>query len=104
MEQLELRLEVMESVMQDLSESDSKLKSDVKMMGADIIRMQRNMEKLFEFVENLETRISNLEEEYNRWDFGYDPVETLARKIEEHRNTDLWKLKFAMDKPDGVQK
>lgn len=73
-----------------------------------------NLEKLFEYIENVDTRLKTIEEEYLRYDFGYDPIETIRRRlglprektlddrIEEHRGggDKLWKDKFAMDKPD----
>tara|TARA_Y100001951_G_C11281987_1_gene266031 strand:+ start:1509 stop:1847 length:339 start_codon:yes stop_codon:yes gene_type:complete len=107
MQQLELRLEVLERILDGECEDNTKLENDLKMMGADVLRMQKNMEHLFEYLENLETRIKVLEEEMNRWDFGYDPVETLAKRLQEkydESGAKLWKDKFAMDKPDGVQK
>ena len=65
--------------------------------------LQQNMLNLFEYIEALESRIKIIEEELLRYDFGYDPVETLARKLkdkESESGTKLWKDKFAMDKPD----
>ena len=64
------------------------------------------MLNLFEYIDGLETRIKVLEEEVMRYDFGYDPVETLARKLKEREDesgTQFWKTKFAMDKPDKVE-
>ena len=40
------------------------------------------MTLLFEYIEALETRVKVLEEEYDRYDFGYDPAETLLRRIQ----------------------
>ena len=78
-------------------------------MSEDSIRekiLQQNMLNLFEYVEALESRIKIIEEELLRYDFGYDPVETLAKKLrdkETESGTKLWKDKFAMDKPDRVE-
>ena len=68
--------------------------------------LQQNMFNLFEYIENLESRLKVVEEELLLYDFGYDPVETLAKKIKEKEaesGTKLWKDKFAMDKPDKVE-
>ena len=68
--------------------------------------LQQNMLNLFEYIEALESRLKVVEEELLRYDFGYDPVETLAKKIKEKEaesGTKLWKDKFAMDKPDRVE-
>ena len=68
--------------------------------------LQQNMLNLFEYIEALESRLKVVEEELLRYDFGYDPVETLAKKIKEKEaesGTKLWKDKFAMDKPDKVE-
>ena len=69
--------------------------------------LQQNMLNLFDYIEALESRLKVVEEELLRYDFGYDPVETLARKLrdkETESGTKLWKDKFAMDKPDKVEK
>ena len=68
--------------------------------------LQQNMLNLFDYIEALESRLKVVEEELLRYDFGYDPVETLAKKIKEKEaesGTKLWKDKFAMDKPDKVE-
>ena len=68
--------------------------------------LQQNMLNLFEYIEALESRLKVVEEELLRYDFGYDPVEALAKKIKEKEaesGTKLWKDKFAMDKPDKVE-
>ena len=68
--------------------------------------LQQNMLNLFEYIEGLESRLRVVEEEIMRYDFGYDPVETLARRLDEKEaesGTKLWKDKFAMDKPDKVE-
>jgi len=64
------------------------------------------MLNLFDYIEALESRLKTVEEELLRYDFGYDPVETLAKKLSEKESeggTKLWKDKFAMDKPDKVE-
>ena len=68
--------------------------------------LQQNMLNLFDYIEAMESRLKVVEEELLRYDFGYDPVETLAKKIKEKEaesGTKLWKDKFAMDKPDKVE-
>ena len=68
--------------------------------------LQQNMLNLFEYIDAIESRLKVVEEELLRYDFGYDPVETLAKKIKEKEaesGTKLWKDKFAMDKPDKVE-
>ena len=68
--------------------------------------LQQNMLNLFDYIDALESRLKVVEEELLRYDFGYDPVETLAKKIKEKEaesGTKLWKDKFAMDKPDRVE-
>ena len=68
--------------------------------------LQQNMLNLFEYIEALESRLKVVEEELLRYDFGYDPVETLAKKLrdkETESGTKLWKDKFAMNKPDRVE-
>ena len=78
-------------------------------MSADNTRekiLQQNMLNLFDYIEILDTRIKVLEEEIMRYDFGYDPVETLSRRLQQKYDeggTKLWKDKFAMDKPDKVE-
>ena len=68
--------------------------------------LQQNMLNLFDYIDALESRLKTVEEELLRYDFGYDPVETLARALkdkESESGTKLWKDKFAMDKPDKVE-
>ena len=68
--------------------------------------LQQNMLNLFDYIDALESRLKVVEEELLRYDFGYDPVETLAKKLAEKESeggTKLWKDKFAMDKPDKVE-
>ena len=68
--------------------------------------LQQNMLNLFDYIEALESRLKVVEEELLRYDFGYDPVETLAKKLrdkETESGTKLWKDKFAMNKPDRVE-
>ena len=62
--------------------------------------LQQNMLNLFKYIEEVESRLRVIEEEYMRYDFGYDPVETLQRRFAEKAGFDIWKVKFAMDKPD----
>jgi len=65
--------------------------------------LQQNMLNLFDYIDALESRLKVVEEELLRYDFGYDPVETLAKKLrdkETESGTKLWKDKFAMDKPE----
>ena len=64
--------------------------------------LQQNMLNLFEYIETIDKRLKVLEEEYMRYDFGYDPVETLRKRFEEMAGFDIWKVKFAMDKPDKI--
>ena len=68
--------------------------------------LQQNMLNLFDYIDGLESRLRVVEEEIMRYDFGYDPVDTLARRLKEKEDesgTKLWKDKFAMDKPDKVE-
>lgn len=58
------------------------------------------MLNLFKYIDELEKRVRVIEEELLRYDFGYDPVETLQRRFKEKEGFDIWKVKFAMDKPD----
>ena len=62
--------------------------------------LQQNMLNLFKYIEEVESRLRVLEEEHMSYDFGYDPVETLQRRFAEKEGFDIWKVKFAMDKPD----
>ena len=64
--------------------------------------LQQNMLNLFEYIKAVETRLRVIEEEYMRYDFGYDPVETLRKRFAEMAGFDIWKVKFAMDKPDKI--
>ena len=64
--------------------------------------LQQHMLLLFEYIETIDKRLKVLEEEYMRYDFGYDPVETLRKRFEEMAGFDIWKVKFAMDKPDKI--
>ena len=65
--------------------------------------LQQNMLNLFEYIETVDRRLKVIEEEYMRYDFGYDPVETLQRRFAEKAGFDIWKVKFAMDKPDKIE-
>ena len=65
--------------------------------------LQQNMLNLFKYIEEVESRLRVLEEEHMRYDFGYDPVETLQKRFAEKEGFDIWKVKFAMDKPDRVE-
>ena len=65
--------------------------------------LQQNMLNLFKYIEEIESRVRVLEEEHMRYDFGYDPVETLQKRFAEKEGFDIWKVKFAMDKPDRVE-
>ena len=65
--------------------------------------LQQNMLNLFEYIEAIDRRLKVIEEEYMRYDFGYDPVETLRKRFEEMAGFDIWKVKFAMDKPDNIE-
>ena len=66
--------------------------------------LQQNMLNLFKYIDEVESRVRVLEEEHMRYDFGYDPVETLQRRFAEKAGFDIWKVKFAMDKPDKPTK
>ena len=69
--------------------------------------LQQNMLNLFDYIKALESRLKVVEEELLRYDFGYDPVETLAKKLKDKEaegGTKLWKDKFAMNKPDKIEK
>ena len=39
--------------------------------------------RLFDYIQNIEKRVSVLEEEYLRWDFGYDAIETIKKRLDE---------------------
>ena len=65
------------------------------------------MTLLFEYIEAVETRVRVLEEEYARYDFGYDPAETLLKRIQakiqdnSHTCSQL-KLDSEKDAEDGI--
>ena len=61
--------------------------------------LQQNMLNLFEYIEAIDGRLKVIEEEYMRYDFGYDPVETLRKRFEKMAGFDIWKAKFNLD-PD----
>ena len=63
--------------------------------------IQQNMLNLFKYIDELENRVRVIEEELLRYDLGYDPVETLQRRFAEKEGYDIWKVKFAMNKPDN---
>ena len=68
--------------------------------------LQQNMLNLFEYIEAIDKRLKIIEEEYMRYDFGYDPVETLRKRFAEMAGFDIWKAKFALDpnKDPGMKK
>ena len=39
--------------------------------------------RLFDYIQNIEKRVAVLEEEYLRWDFGYDAIETIKKRLDE---------------------
>ena len=47
--------------------------------------MNDNVElsRLLDYIQNIEKRVAVLEEEYLRWDFGYDAMETIKKRLDE---------------------
>ena len=47
--------------------------------------MNDNVElsRLLDYIQNIEKRVAVLEEEYLRWDFGYDAIETIKKRLDE---------------------
>ena len=41
------------------------------------------MSRLLDYIQNIEKRVAVLEEEYLRWDFGYDAIETIKKRLDE---------------------
>ena len=41
------------------------------------------MSRLLDYIQNIEKRVVVLEEEYLRWDFGYDAIETIKKRLDE---------------------
>jgi len=39
--------------------------------------------RLLDYIQNIEKRVSVLEEEFLRWDFGYDAIETIKKRLDE---------------------
>ena len=39
--------------------------------------------RLFDYIQNIEKRVTVLEEEFLRWDFGYDAIETIKKRLDE---------------------
>ena len=39
--------------------------------------------RLLDYIQNIEKRVAVLEEEYLRWDFGYDAIETIKKRLDE---------------------
>ena len=39
--------------------------------------------RLFDYIQNIEKRVAVLEEEYLRWDFGYDAIETIKKRLDD---------------------
>ena len=40
------------------------------------------MSRLLDYIQNIEKRVAVLEEEYLRWDFGYDAIETIKKRLD----------------------
>ena len=47
--------------------------------------MNDNVElsRLLDYIQNIEKRVAVLEEEYLRWDFGYDAIATIKKRLDE---------------------
>jgi len=41
------------------------------------------MNRLMDYIHSIETRVAVLEEEYLRWDFGYDAIKTIKKRLDE---------------------
>ena len=41
------------------------------------------MNRLVDYIRSIETRVAVLEEEYLRWDFGYDAIKTIKKRLDE---------------------
>ena len=41
------------------------------------------MNRLVDYIRSVETRVAVLEEEYLRWDFGYDAIATIKKRLDE---------------------
>ena len=41
------------------------------------------MSRLLDYIQNIEKRVAVLEEEYLRWDFGYDSIATIKKRLDE---------------------
>ena len=41
------------------------------------------MSRVLDYIQNIEKRVAVLEEEYLRWDFGYDAIETIKKRLDE---------------------
>ena len=41
------------------------------------------MNRLVDYIHSIETRVAVLEEEYLRWDFGYDAIATIKKRLDE---------------------
>ena len=39
--------------------------------------------RLLDYIKNIEKRVAVLEEEYLRWDFGYDAMKTIKKRLDE---------------------
>ena len=39
--------------------------------------------RLLDYIQNIEKRVTVLEEEYLRWDFGYDAIATIKKRLDE---------------------
>ena len=39
--------------------------------------------RLLDYIQNIEKRVAVLEEEYLRWDFGYDAIATIKTRLDE---------------------
>ena len=38
--------------------------------------------RLLDYIQNIEKRVAVLEEEYLRWDFGYDAIATIKKRLD----------------------
>ena len=41
------------------------------------------MNRRVDYIRSIETRVTVLEEEYLRWDFGYDAIKTIKKRLDE---------------------
>jgi len=53
--------------------------------------------RLLDYIQNIEKRVAVLEEEFLRWDFGYDAIETIKKRLDELYVDNSKRITYSLD-------